>query len=642
MRISLAILLPLAGAAVAAPLEKRSTNLVAELLATLAESFEAASPTPSETGLFLLEELLTPLTTSKYATYAGATNITARAENIERVRASFTYETLSSGGAYYPAGELGVAKNALDVTNIAADLTPQIEAAEVDGTKALADVYNYGGLTTLDDYVKLYNGEWTNSLPNGPDKGVLTNYTQDLFFSMQRLSTSPFILRRLRPSAGVCIALTVDDKEARTYAGDHLPFSVDDETAVKITGKSLQQLFYEGRLFHADHSSQADLVSTGRYSAACDAYFYIADSGDFLPLAIRTNVGSNLIYTPLDSEGDWMLAKLMFNVNDFWFAQWNHLAQTHQVVQIVWMAAIRTISRDHPVFAILNRLTYEAFSISVLAQSILFPTGGAVDLIFAYSGTSANNYTNDRYSGGAGKFRSNYLITDLEGRCLLDCFGPPLTHFPYYEDAYAIRKVIRNFFNTFVRSYYPTDCDIQLDKEIQAWVAECNGPAGVFDFPATITTIDTLINVLTHIAHLVSTAHHAVNTNELLQVSGTLPFNPPALYAPIPTKKSSTTNPVDYLPGIEKVIEQLIVGALFARPQLVGTDRTLLNMFNNATMLDLMNEETKSANAVFMVSMKAFSEKVKARTFNSKGLSQGMPFLWQALDPTVAPYSITV
>lgn len=155
---------------------------------------------------------------------------------------------------------------------------------------------------------------------------------------MQRLSNSPYQVRRLNPGS------------------DALPFTVLDSTVSQLSGLSLQELFQQGRLFYADYRDQLNLTATSLYAAACDAYFYIHEtSGDFLPLAIRTNVGANLIYTPLDTANDWLLAKIMFNVNDFWFAQWNHLAATHEVVQIVWAAAIRTISQEHPIYAILNR-----------------------------------------------------------------------------------------------------------------------------------------------------------------------------------------------------------------------------------------------------------------------------------------------
>lgn len=67
-----------------------------------------------------------------------------------------------------------------------------------------------------------------------------------------------------------------------------------------------------------------------------------------------------------------------------------------------------------------------------------------------------------------------------------------------------------------------------------------------------------------------------------------------------------------------------------------------MNMFNNSTFLAETNRQTIAAAATFKSKMVAFSEQVKARTFDSNGLSQGMPFIWQALDPSVATYSLTI
>lgn len=152
---------------------------------------------------------------------------------------------------------------------------------------------------------------------------------------------NPFTTRRLNPT-------------------DPLPFPVDDAISTNITGDTLQSLLQSGRLFYADHRDQATLQSTGRYAAACDAYFYIdGKSQKFLPLAIRTNVGNSLTYTPADSANDWLLAKMMFNLNDFWHSQWYHLAATHNVVEIVYEAAYRTLSDSHPVLALLNRREFD-------------------------------------------------------------------------------------------------------------------------------------------------------------------------------------------------------------------------------------------------------------------------------------------
>lgn len=98
---------------------------------------------------------------------------------------------------------------------------------------------------------------------------------------------------------------------------------------------------------------------------------------------------------------------------------------------------------------------------------------------------------------------------------------------------------------------------------------------------------------------------------------------------------------VDFLPPLPQVEAQFGFAALFARPFLVGTNRTLAHMFDDPSMLGRMNRATQEAAATFHRAMQSFSRQVAARTFDQNGLSQGMPFVWQALDPNVAPYSIT-
>ena len=115
-------------------------------------------------------------------------------------------------------------------------------------------------------------------------------------FSMERLSNNPFPIRRLHPQ------------------NDSLPFQLDWETVTNISTMTLEQLHAAGRLFVVDHSYQARYpVIQGRFTAACTAYLFIDPvSSNLLPLAIKTNVGSDLIYTPLDAAQDWLLAKIMF------------------------------------------------------------------------------------------------------------------------------------------------------------------------------------------------------------------------------------------------------------------------------------------------------------------------------------------
>lgn len=134
---------------------------------------------------------------------------------------------------------------------------------------------------------------------------------------------------------------------------------VDDEIVTNITSQTLKDLFTSGRLFYVDHTVQGKLPRTAppQYAPACDAYFYICEfTGEFLPLAIRsTGVGNDLVYTPKDTANDWLLAKIMFNVNDFFMAQLDHFSRNHFVAEIVYQAAVRTLSDEHPVLAVMKR-----------------------------------------------------------------------------------------------------------------------------------------------------------------------------------------------------------------------------------------------------------------------------------------------
>lgn len=277
-----------------------------------------------------------------------------------------------------------------------------------------------------------------------------------------------------------------------------------------------------------------------------------------------------------------------------------------------------------------------------MRQLILFAPGTAVDLVFPYTGPSAQSYTSDRYfNKGAGRFQANYFYTDLESRGLINPgFGPELKNFPFYEDAQPIYDATYTFFTSFVDSFYSSDKVLRADKEIQAWAKEANGPANCIDFPRRIVKKSTLVDILSHFAYLASTAHHVANTNELLEACSTLPFHPPSLYQPIPTAKGvGKLGPFE--PPFLKVVEQLAIAALFARPLLVDTNRTLLHMFDDNTLLSKMNTQTQQAAGTFMSSMEALSAQISSRGFDENGLSQGMPFVWQALDPNIQPYSIT-
>ncbi|EME47571.1 hypothetical protein DOTSEDRAFT_50946 [Dothistroma septosporum NZE10] len=312
--------------------------------------------------------------TAVYSVPEGITHA-IRAAEVGTKRDTFRLGPSLGVGPAYPARVLGaVYVNADDVVTFG-ERDAQFAVAVGDSTHAMANAAQYNGLKNLDDYTKLYDGVWRNSSRSaGQDPGLLANYTQDLLFSMARLSTNPYAIRRLKPV-------------------ESLPFLVESSTILGVAGRPLENLLKGGRLFSANHRNQSAYNRTQLHGAACDAYFYMCrTSGDFLQLAIRTKRG-----------------QIMFNVNDFFTGQPDHLARNHSVAEGLYEAAIRALSDDHSFLATLKRLMYGAFGIRPLAVLLLLRGGGAVSYtFFPHGGTAASQFTNDTYANGyAGAFHAN-------------------------------------------------------------------------------------------------------------------------------------------------------------------------------------------------------------------------------------------
>lgn len=79
----------------------------------------------------------------------------------------------------------------------------------------------------------LYEDQWKESNPRGTAPGIMTNYTQDLLFSMERLSQNPFSLVHIGTE-------------------DELAFPVDDEVVKELSGVSLEKLKASGNLYFVD------------------------------------------------------------------------------------------------------------------------------------------------------------------------------------------------------------------------------------------------------------------------------------------------------------------------------------------------------------------------------------------------------
>lgn len=553
-----------------------------------------------------------------------------RAAGVSTRNAGFIYgPSLIGEAAPFPNGTLGNARSKSDYDIWGVD-REVIDGLIANDTTAMgAAIQANGGLKTWQDYEKvLYDGQLLNSNPRGVTPGMISNATQDLLFSMERLSEHPYAVRRVMPN-------------------EDLLFPLEDKITATIVGQdaTLESLRDSNRLFLVDHSYQKEYklaTVVQRYPVACSAYFYLdSESGDFLPLAIRTNVDADLTYTPLDSANDWLLAKMLFNANDMFHAQMLHLVISHDVTESVHQAALHTLAENHPIMLILERLMLQGYSSRIVGEELCFNPGGHWDQLMVYSQFGCRDFVTDRWPVD-GRFQGGYLENDLKARGLIDDNGEsPFKSFPFYEDAKEIRDIYKTFFTSFVNSYYGSEDELSGDSEVRAWFVEASAKAKSQDFPAEDQlNKEILIDVLTHFAFATSVSHHSTNGGAPI-ASGTLPFHIPAIYTAIPTEKG-VEDLLPYLPDAETAVHYLGFMASFNRPFYGTSGRTLEDAFATTDSMTRLNTDTNSAAQTFVTGMDSLSEKIRGRQFDNDGLSQNMPFIYRTLDPGYIPFFCAV
>lgn len=170
--------------------------------------------------------------------------------------------SLIGEAAPFPNGTLGNARHEADMETwmidreeIDARIAKDVKALEsAIAVVSLPDSHNEsepakfflwlqnGGLDSMEAYATvLYEGQWMESNPRSTAPGIMTNYTQDLLFSMERLSQNPYPLKLVHPA-------------------EELPFQIADEVATEIAGATLEELKSTGLLFYVDREF---LTTTG-------------------------------------------------------------------------------------------------------------------------------------------------------------------------------------------------------------------------------------------------------------------------------------------------------------------------------------------------------------------------------------------
>lgn len=579
-------------------------------------------------------------------------------------------------GPAYPKGLLGWLTASSGALNILNEAQPWIDKCYAQADRVAANLArDQGGeqgsryetpFRAFNDFFQLYASDhFAAILDGGPYRGIVESGGTDDAFAIARLSCQPFVLRRLRPGQ------------------DKVPFAISDSVVVDLTDElftSVDELLTTGRLFYVDYRLLTrQTLDEAQYTAATETLFFQdPQKGDALsPLAIRMHpiLGKVLqpppmkddslrVFTPLDDENDWALAKMVFSQNDLWFGSIYHLACTHNVLDVLCLSAVRNLSPHHPIFALLMQVTRNTFGIRPAFLARLFVPGGPIDTLFPFVHGAAGQFAGELWHLGedeldplkipAGRsWAGGFFRKDLENRGLLSDpashSGPPLPSFPFYQDVAPLLDSVRQVIDLYLRYFYHSDSRIGADHELSHWLGECS--AALDDFPVALSSVDDLVDLLCHACYLSAMKHNVLNGSSPSHSTAILPWHPASFYHPLPTsagppaeqQRSQVASAPDapghqakvgvagildrllpYLPTVEASTAQIALLCAFNRPDYRASPLCFARLFEplakskfgglSSILGDRSLFDATERHGVFLEEEERFREEMKARS----------------------------
>ncbi|KAF8907867.1 lipoxygenase [Gymnopilus junonius] len=275
-----------------------------------------------------------------------------------------------------------------------------------------------------------------------------------------------------------------------------------------------------------------EFMTEGRYGCSSVALFHLEAEGKLHPLAITLDyVGtmeeSVTIFnrrttskSPRNQADDWpwRYAKMCAQVSDWMRHEVAiHLVNTHLVEEVIIVAAHRTFDPTHIIFKLLEPHWTTTLSLNKSARETLVPkiinrmTGFTPEQTVAFLNASYNEFD----------WTGLYVPNDLHKR------GFPNTA----EELDGLK-----FVTAVLKEAYPGgDAQVTSDSSLLAFCQEVRSFNGgrLSSFPASLQTLDELIDFVTMCIHTASPQHTAVNY--LQQYYQTfVPNKPSALYSALP------------------------------------------------------------------------------------------------------------
>jgi hypothetical protein len=364
-------------------------------------------------------------------------------------------------------------------------------------------------LTSLESIAAIYDhASSTVEKPMSADNS-------DELFGLQRTTIKSFQLREATPQDLNGSALALSDWQMIQHCGL-------SAAALELT----HALFVES---YPDVGKYNDPQQPQKYVPNVVGFFCVhADTGGLMPIEIRL-LDTGLAYTPLDSQDEWTLAKMALETASVAFHQVGHVAWTHAVTVPLRVEAMRTMSKQHPVLALLRRHVFADFGLESRFET-LEESPAVLDETYGWGATGSSMFLWDQTQLGLS-MKGQAFAHDIEQRGLHHIPDHKyVTYGAMYNTAFA------DFVRAYVDVYYASDAAVHADVELQHWAKASNTIPHIKDFPVAFEAKDKLVELLTHVVFTSTVRHHAVNGAATWH-GLSVPYSSMALWKPLPTAK---------------------------------------------------------------------------------------------------------
>ncbi|GLE09963.1 hypothetical protein PINS_up021908 [Pythium insidiosum] len=243
---------------------------------------------------------------------------------------------------------------------------------------------------TLEDYTAFYDDV------AGLIEKPLAADNSDVAFGAQRLAIKGFIMRAVKTDE----FLKKPHHQSKKWIAQQ-DLSLKDEQLAQVCGAGVTRakIREQNKLFVSEYdqvSQYNDPKQPQKYVADVLGFFcFNSDKQQLLPVEIRV-LQTGLAYTPFDTEEEWTLAKMALEAAEISYQNMQHMAETHAMTIPIRVEAYRTMSDEHPVFALLMRHVYADFALEALSAKMLLNVSTEVDKTFGWGASGAIRFLDNQ------------------------------------------------------------------------------------------------------------------------------------------------------------------------------------------------------------------------------------------------------